>query len=78
MNGVFDQNDVTSSSYLQNNIGESIADTKIHNKQPTYPKYPYHGKAAGATETLSDVAKRLGWDQTIWNCSGATPTLNLK
>lgn len=76
MNGIFDQNDVTSSSYLQNNMGESITDTKFHASQPTYPKYPYHGKAAGATETLSDVATRLGWDATVWDLSGNEPKLN--
>lgn len=37
--------------------------------------YPYHGKAAGANETLSDVAKRLGWDEKVWNLSGDTPIL---
>jgi len=76
MNGIFDQNDVTSSSYLQNNMGESITDTRFHSSQPTYPKYPYHGMAAGATETLSDVAKRLGWDATVWDLSGNEPKLN--
>lgn len=76
MNGVFDQNDVTSSSKLQNNMGESIADTKIHSTQPTYPKYPYHGKAAASGETLSDVATRLGWDATVWDLSGNEPKLN--
>lgn len=37
--------------------------------------YPYHGKAAGAGETVSDVAKRLGWDETIWDLSGDYPQL---
>ena len=36
---------------------------------------PYHGKAAAATETASAVAKRIGWDQTVWDLSGATPVL---
>lgn len=36
---------------------------------------PYHGKAAGAGETVSDVAKRLGWDETIWDLSGDYPQL---
>lgn len=27
---------------------------------------PYYGKAAAATETASAVAKRIGWDQTVW------------
>lgn len=35
--------------------------------------YPYHGKAAKAGLTASDVAKALGWDETIWDLSGALP-----
>ena len=43
---------------------------------PQYTYFiPYHGKAAAAGETVSAVAKRLGWDETIWDLSGATPTL---
>ncbi|MBE6250313.1 MAG: hypothetical protein E7111_01520 [Bacteroidales bacterium] len=37
--------------------------------------YPYHGKAAGSSETLSAVAKRLGWNESVWNLSGDTPAL---
>ncbi len=37
--------------------------------------YPYHGKAAGKDETLSDVAKKLGWDENIWDLSGEKPVL---
>ena len=37
--------------------------------------YPYHGKAAGKDETLCDVARRLGWDETIWDLSGEKPVL---
>lgn len=37
--------------------------------------YPYHGKAAGKDETLCDVARRLGWDETIWDLSGDKPVL---
>ena len=36
---------------------------------------PYHGKAAAAGETVSAVAKRLGWDETIWDLSGDYPQL---
>ena len=35
--------------------------------------FPYHGKAAKAGATASDVAKALGWDETIWDLSGALP-----
>lgn len=37
--------------------------------------YVYHGKAAAPGETVSDVAKRLGWDETIWDLSGDYPQL---
>ncbi len=35
----------------------------------------YHGKAAGASETLSQVAQRIGWSADIWDFSGDTPKL---
>ena len=35
----------------------------------------YHGKAAAADATASSVAKTLGWDEAIWDLSGALPTL---
>jgi len=35
--------------------------------------FPYHGKAAPAGATLSEVAKGLGWDQSIWVFSGNLP-----
>jgi hypothetical protein len=35
--------------------------------------FPYHGKAAAAGATASQVAKALGWDETIWDLSGAFP-----
>lgn len=37
--------------------------------------YPYHGKAAGAGESLSDVARRIGWSEVVWDLSGDTPVL---
>lgn len=36
---------------------------------------PYHGKAASADATVSSVAKSLGWDETVWDLSGALPAL---
>lgn len=36
---------------------------------------PYHGKAASASESLSDVARRIGWDASIWDFSGSEPVL---
>lgn len=35
----------------------------------------YHGKQAAASETLSAVAKRIGWPEDIWNLSGSIPVL---
>ena len=35
--------------------------------------FPYHGKAAKQGATASEVAKALGWDETIWDLSGALP-----
>lgn len=37
--------------------------------------FAYHGKAAGATETLSQVAQRIGWSSEVWDFSGDTPKL---
>ncbi|MCQ2184659.1 MAG: DUF1735 domain-containing protein [Bacteroidales bacterium] len=36
---------------------------------------PYHGKAAAKGKTASDVARDLGWDETIWDLSGDIPAL---
>lgn len=36
---------------------------------------PYHGKAATAGETVSDVARRLKWDEKIWDLSDDYPQL---
>jgi hypothetical protein len=35
----------------------------------------YHGKAAGASETISQVAQRIGWNAEVWDFSGDTPKL---
>lgn len=35
----------------------------------------YHGKAAAAGETASQVAKRIGWSETTWDLSGDIPAL---
>ena len=37
--------------------------------------WPYHGKAAAAGKTVSDVAQDLGWDPAIWDFSTDYPTL---
>lgn len=52
------------------------------NAMPPLPSYSsathqqsYHGKAAGAEETLSQVASRIGWSEDIWDLSGDVPAL---
>ena len=54
----------------------------IINGRPPQPDYStantqnaYHGKAAAADATISSVAKAIGWDETIWDLSGAVPVL---
>ena len=54
----------------------------VSNGLPAAPEYSseatqaaYHGKAAAADATVSSVAKELGWDETIWDLSGAFPVL---
>ncbi|MBP5483999.1 MAG: hypothetical protein J6X99_07070 [Bacteroidales bacterium] len=37
--------------------------------------YPYHGKAAPAGATLTQVAQTIGWSTAIWNFSGDIPTI---
>ena len=37
--------------------------------------FGYHGKAAAATETLSQVAQRINWSSEVWDFSGDTPKL---
>ena len=37
--------------------------------------FPYHGKKAGTSETLSLVAERIGWDKSVWDLSGDLPKL---
>lgn len=41
----------------------------------TQHNYPYHGQAAEAGKTLSQVAQSLGWSEAVWDFSGAVPTI---
>ena len=40
--------------------------------------FPYHGKAAPAGKTVSQLAKSLGWSASIWDLSGDLPVLKGK
>jgi hypothetical protein len=71
MNGVFDQDNITKDSPLKNNVGVSVTNQKIE----TPYKFPYHGKAASASESLSDVAERLGWSADLWDFTNDAPVL---
>lgn len=37
--------------------------------------YPYHGKAASSTSTVSAVAQTLNWDANIWDFANVLPVL---
>lgn len=37
--------------------------------------FPYHGKKANDSETLSQLAERIGWDESVWDLSGDLPKL---
>lgn len=62
--------------YDQDNAGPGAPLFRMYT-DPTDDKYnsSYHGKAYGASETVSDVAKRIGWSETIWDLSAALPKL---
>lgn len=49
----------------------------VYNPDPDIFKnyYPYHGKAADPGETLSHLAKRIGWSEVAWNLDGPVPEL---
>lgn len=61
-----DQNDSSPSSPLTVGI-----DCNYGTRQIT----PYHGKTASAGETASDIARKIGWDEGIWDLSGDIPVL---
>lgn len=60
---LFDQpdNDASGALYLPKSLGQHY--------------WPYHGKAAAADKTASEVATDLGWDTEIWDLSGTNPVL---
>ena len=64
---LYDQNDVSPASPL----------VVVPVEGANY-NYTYHGKAAPAGKTLSEVAKGLGWSTSIWDFSGDIPVLKGK
>ena len=52
----------------------SNPDSPLAEVEGTY-NFPYHGKAAPADATASQVAKTLGWDENIWVLTGTLPYL---
>ena len=63
-NVLYDQDNATPDSPLK----EAVQTTGSTNYN-----FPYHGKAAAAGSTASQVAKDLGWDPAIWDFSGTLP-----
>ena len=63
-NVLYDQENATPDSPLK----EAVQTTGSTNYN-----FPYHGKAAASGATASQVAKDLGWDESIWDLSGTLP-----
>ena len=63
-NALFDQN---------NSSPESPLVEKAESPGSTNYNFPYHGKAAAAGATASQVAKALGWSEEVWDLSGDLP-----
>ena len=40
--------------------------------------FPYHGKAAAPGMSITQLAKKLGWDSKVWDFSGDVPVLKGK
>ena len=70
---VCDQENVDSENKLT--IGTYDQEGTVYMTNSCNNWYPYHGKAAAAGATVSSVARSLGWDDTIWDLSGALPRL---
>lgn len=68
-NALFDMPDTDSSHALD--YSASTADPQSLGQY----YWPYHGKAAGASETISDVAVRLGWSESVWSFEHDEPEL---
>ena len=61
---------------LQDTPEISGAKAPALSSDPTFTHaFGWHGKAAAAGKTASQVAKDLKWDETIWDLNGAEPML---
>ena len=63
-NVLYDQENASPDSPLKESV-QSTGGTNYN--------YPYHGKAAAKGATASQVAKALGWDESVWDLSGNLP-----
>lgn len=63
-NVLYDQENATPDSPLKEAV-QSTGGTNYN--------FPYHGKAAAEGATASQVAKELGWDESVWDLSGTLP-----
>lgn len=71
----FSHPDVSPEHPLVKQDGTETKATSTSKGQDGYPQFPYHGKVE-AGKTLSELASTtLGWDASIWDFSGAMPTL---
>jgi len=52
--------------------GNSSPESPLAEVEGQY-NFPYHGKAAATGATASQVAKALGWDESVWDLSGNLP-----
>ena len=66
---LYDQENSTPSNEMQYQYPE------IEGSAKWKYNFPYHGKAAAAGQTLTQVAQSLSWSADVWDFSGDVPTL---
>lgn len=69
MFSLYDQEDASPTSPLV--VQTSAAATEAGSKH----NFPYHGKAAAAGKTVSQLAQELGWSDEVWDFSKDLPTI---